>query len=127
MKSNYTTSYNTNLTNAKEIYKLENIDCEKLNDNKGKELTIENFIIKTIEKAPVYDEEQKLVEQYEIKVITILNCKEGNYVTASRFFSNQLIDYINRFGLEEVKDLKIRVIEKDVKNSKNRALGFELV
>ena len=128
MKNNINTSYVTNIKDVKKIYQLENSKCEKINDNKGKELNIINYLIKIIETLPTYDEEQKLIQNYDKKVITILECKEGNYVTASQFFSNQFSDLINRFGDDLLNDnLVIKIIERDVKNSKHKALGLELV
>ena len=43
-------------------------------------------------------------------------------------FTNQMMRYINMFGLAEFEEgLEIRIIEKSIKNSGNKALGFELV
>ena len=39
-----------------------------------------------------------------------------------------MMRYINMFGVEEIENgLEIRVVERAVKNSGNKALGFELV
>lgn len=128
MKNN--TEIFSNIDDKKRIYKIDNANSIKINDIKGEELDIKEFIIKTIIIEPQYDNEQKLVREYEEKQITILvDKKDKSYVTASKFFANQLREYIDYFGIESIeKDgFKIKIIERDVSNSKNKALGFELV
>lgn len=117
----------TTITDSKKIYNLENNVDFKVNDYKGKEIELKDVYIKVLripleEKVKVKDKEY----DYELKKICILVDKEGkSYITASKMFTNQIIDYINMFGLEEV--VKIKIIEKQVKGSDHKALGFELV
>ena len=67
---------------------------------------------------------------YEVKKACILIDDAGkSYVTASKMFANQFIDYLMMFGFDTIKDegLEIKIIKRSVKNSSNKALGFELV
>ena len=43
-------------------------------------------------------------------------------------FTNQFIQYIKMFGFDTIinEGLDIKIIEKTIKNSSNKALGFEL-
>lgn len=128
MKNN--TEIYSNINDKKRIYKIDNANSIKINDIKGKELDIKEFIIKTIMINPEYDEDGKIIKEYEEKLITILVDKEDKtYVTASKFFAHQLQEYIDYFGIDSIKNdgFKIKIIEKSVSNSKNKALGFELV
>ena len=43
-------------------------------------------------------------------------------------FTNQLMRYIGMFGINSIKEgLEIKIVEKSVRNSNNKSLGFELV
>ena len=58
----------------------------------------------------------------------LIDDNNKSYVTGSKMFTNQMMRYINMFGLGEFEEgLEIRIIEKSIKNSGNKALGFELV
>jgi hypothetical protein len=50
-------------------------------------------------------------------------------VTGSSMFTLQMLKYIKMFGTQTMEDegLEIRIIETPVKNSSNKALGFELI
>lgn len=121
----------SNIEDKKRIYKVDtSSNSIKLNDIKNEELDIKEFIIKKITELPEYDEEGKLIEDGYLKKITLLVDKDDKvYVTASKFFANQLEDYLNYFGIDSIeKDgFKIKIIEKTLTNSKNKALGFELL
>jgi L-aspartate oxidase len=75
------------------------------------------------------EETGEVVRDKEYKKVTILIDDNGkSYVTGSKMFTNQMMRYINMFGIGEFEDgLVIKIIEKSVKNSGNKALGFELV
>ena len=88
-------------------------------------------MIKVIERNidPVVDENGEVIKDKEIKKICILIDDKGkSYVTASKMFTNQFIQYISMFGFDTIKGegLDIKIIEKTIKNSSNKALGFEL-
>lgn len=121
----------TNITDGKLLFNLENKCDHKLNDCKGKELTITRVLIKVIEKdIEEFDDDTGEVEtKKDVKKICILVDKDNkSYVTASKIFTNQMIKYIDYMGLADIeKGLKIRIIEKEVTNSSNKALGFELL
>lgn len=113
----------TTINDEKKVFNLESNIDKKLNDNKGITMKVKDVFIKVIE-TPT--EEGSL----EIKKITILIDSEGvSYVTASKMFANQMIHYIETFGIETIssKGLDIKIIERPVKGSSNKALGFELV
>lgn len=121
----------TSIEDAKVIFNLENSCDFKLNECKGELIRVKDVLIKIIE-TPL--EEEKVLEDgtiidTEYKKITILIDDKGkSYVTASKMFTNQLLRYIKMFGIESIKNgLEIKVIERAVKNSSNKALGFELV
>lgn len=124
----------TTIDDNKKIFNLENTCDYKINDCKGQLLRVKDVLIKVIEtplKEPICDEETgEVIKDKEYKKICILIDDTGkSYVTASKIFTNQMIRYISLFGFDEItkNGLEIKIIEKDVKNSSNKALGFELV
>lgn len=119
----------TNITDNKKIYNLENHVDYRLNDLKGELIRVKEVLIKVIEKAldepEINEETGEVLRDKEYKKICILiDSDDKSYVTASKMFTNQMARYIAEFGLNEPVDIKI--IEKTVKNSSNKALGFEL-
>ena len=117
-----TQTIHTSITDPKVIFNLDNSCDFKLNDCKGEMIRVKDVLIKIIETK--IDEENS-----EFKKITILIDDKGkSYLTASKMFTNQLLKYISMFGIESIKKgLDIKIIERPVKNSSNKALGFELV
>lgn len=116
----------------KKIFNLENNCDYKLNDCKGQSMRIVDVMIKSIQKKlaePVVDEESGEVKEFEFKKVCILIDDQGkSYVTASKLFTLQMARYLELFGIESVKEgLEIRIIEKPIKNSNNKSLGFELL
>ena len=122
----------TSIKDPKKIFNLENACDFKLNDCKGELIRVKDVLVKIIEKPleePIVDETTGEITDTEYKKITILIDDNGkSYVTASKMFTNQLIRYIQMFGLESItKDgLDIKITDRAVKNSSNKALGFEL-
>lgn len=116
----------------KKIFNLEN-NCDfKLNDCKGQSIRVVDVMIKSIQKKlaePIVDEESGEVKEFEFKKVCILIDDQGkSYVTASKLFTLQMARYLELFGIESVKEgLEIRIIEKPIKNSNNKSLGFELL
>lgn len=117
----------TNITDTKTIYNLDNHVDFKLNDVKGEVLKVKEVLIKVIERPldePITTETGEVIDK-EVKKVCILIDTEGkSYVTASKIFTNQMARYIAQFGLDKPVDIKI--VEKSVRNSTNKALGFEL-
>ena len=122
----------TSIKDPKKIFNLENNVDFKLNDCKGELIRVKDVLVKIIEKPleePIVNNETGDIIDTEYKKITILIDDKGkSYVTASKMFTNQLIRYIQMFGLESItKDgLEIKITERAVKNSSNKGLGFEL-
>lgn len=116
----------------KKIFNLEN-NCDfKLNDCKGQSIRVVDVMIKSIQKKlaePIVDEETGEVKEFEFKKVCILiDDQNKSYVTASKLFTLQMARYLEMFGIESVKEgLEIRIIEKPIKNSNNKSLGFELL
>ena len=124
----------TNMTDQKQMFNLESHIDYKLNDCKGEMLRVKKVMIKTYVKPlkePVVDEETgEILKDKEIKRVCILIDDNGkSYVTGSSIFTMAMLKYINMFGTEAMENegVEIRIIETAVKNSSNKALGFELV
>ena len=123
----------TTITDSKTIFNLENTCDYKINDCKGELIRVKDVLIKVIEtplaEPEVNEETGEIIRDTEYKKVCILIDDNGkSYVTGSKMFTNQMIRYINMFGVEEIENgLEIRVVERAVKNSGNKALGFELV
>ena len=123
----------TTITDNKTIFNLENTCDYKLNDCKGELIRVKDVLIKVIEtplaEPEVNEETGEVIRDTEYKKVCILIDDEGkSYVTGSKMFTNQMIRYINMFGIQDIEEgLEIRIVERAVKNSANKALGFELV
>ena len=123
----------TTITDSKTIFNLENTCDYKINDCKGEVIRVKDVLIKVIEtplaEPEVNEETGEIIRDTEYKKVCILIDDNGkSYVTGSKMFTNQMMRYINMFGVEEIENgLEIRVVERAVKNSANKALGFELV
>lgn len=122
----------TTITDPKVIFNLQN-ECDyKINDCKGEVVRVKDVLIKVIETPlaePEVNEETGEVRDKEYKKICILiDDNKKSYVTASKMFTNQMMDYINMFGVKSIQEgLEIKIVEKSVKGSNNKSLGFELV
>ena len=123
----------TTITDSKTIFNLENTCDYKINDCKGEVIRVKDVLIKVIEtplaEPEVNEETGEIIRDTEYKKVCILIDDNGkSYVTGSKMFTNQMMRYINMFGVEDIENgLEIRVVERAVKNSGNKALGFELV
>lgn len=115
-------------SDIKTLYNLDNGDCDfRLNDCKGQSIRVVNVLIKSFDRFK--DEDGKELDEPINKKVTILIDEDGKtYVTASKIFAIQMLRFINRFGNEAItKGLDIKIIEKEIKGSKNKGLGFELI
>lgn len=122
----------TTITDPKVIFNLENTTDYKINDCKGETIRVKDVLIKVIETPlaePEVNEETGETRDKEYKKVCILIDDNGkSYVTGSKMFTNQMMRFINMFGIKVIEDgLEIKIVEKSVKNSSNKALGFELV
>lgn len=126
------TSMFTTITDPKVLFNLQN-ECDyKINDCKGETIRVKNVLIKVIETPlaePEVNEETGEVRDKEYKKVCILiDDNKKSYVTGSKMFTNQMMNYINMFGVKPIEDgLEIKIVEKSVKGSNNKSLGFELV
>ena len=117
----------------KKIFNIENNSADfRLNDCKGQSLRIVDVYIKNIEKIldePEVDDSGEVIRDKEYKKICLLIDDQGkSYVTASKVFTNQMLRYIEMFGIDAIKaGVKIKIVDKAVKGSSNKALGFELI
>ena len=122
----------TTITDPKTIFNLEN-ECDyKINDCKGEIIRVKDVLIKVIEtplNEPEENEETGEIRDKEYKKVCILiDDNNKSYVTGSKMFTNQMMRYINMFGVKSIEDgLEIKIVEKSVRNSSNKSLGFELV
>ena len=113
----------TTITDNKTIFNLENTCDYKLNDCKGEVIRVKDVLIKVIEtpmaEPEVNEETGEVVRDTEYKKVCILIDDEGkSYVTGSKMFTNQMIRYINMFGIQDIEEgLEIRIVERAVKNS----------
>ena len=122
----------TTITDGKVLFNLDNHCDYKLNDCKGEVIRVKDILIKLIETPlaePEVDEDGNVIRDKEVKKVTILIDDQGkSYVTGSKMFTNQMIRYIGYNGIQTIQDgVEIKIIERDVKGSSNKALGFELV
>lgn len=123
----------TSITDEKILFNLDSHCDFKINDIVGSKIIIKDFLCKIIEKKlkePVKNEETGEIKESEYTMITILLDEEGkSYVTASKSFYFQfkkLCQYLR--SEEKLKEgIPIKIINVPVKNSTNKALGFELV
>ena len=79
----------TSIKDEKVIFNLLNTECDfKLNECENKEIKVKDVLIKVIETPSENDE-------VVFKKITILiDDNDKSYVTASKMFANQLMDYL---------------------------------
>ena len=122
----------TTINDEKVFFNLNNNCDNRINDCVGETIKVKGVYIKVIE-SPL--EEPKVLEdgtlqETEYKKITILVDDDNkSYVTASKMFANQFIQYLQMCGTDTIVNsgLDIKIIKRNVRNSSNQALGFELV
>lgn len=127
------TSVFTTIQDNKQLFNLETNVDNKINDCVGETIRVRNVLIKMIEtplEDPILNEAGEIEREFEYKKITILiDDNNKSYVTASKVFANDFIKYISMVGMDDfIKNgVDIKIIKKNVKNSTNQALSFELV
>ena len=122
----------TTITDSKLLFNLDNHCDYKLNDCKGEIIRVKDILIKVIKTPldePEVDENGVVTKDMEVKKVCILIDDEGkSYVTGSKMFTNQMVRYIGYNGIQSIQEgLEIKIIERDVKGTSNKALGFDLV
>lgn len=122
----------TTITDSKLLFNLDNHCDYKLNDCKGEVIRVKDILIKVIKTPldePEVDENGQVTKDMEIKKVCILIDDNGkSYVTGSKMFTNQMVRYIGYNGIQSIQEgLEIKIIERDVKGTSNKALGFDLV
>ena len=122
------------VTDTKAIFNLENKEADfKINDCVGQSIRMVDVYIKTFErkmKEPEVDEETgEVVKDTEYKKVCVIIDDQGkSYVTASKIFTMEMMNYLALFGINNIHEgVEIRFINKSIKNSNNKALGFELL
>ena len=122
----------TTIEDPKLIFNLQNECDEKLNDCVDEMIRVKDVLIKVIEKdldEPEVDENGEVIRDKEYSKICILiddACK--SYVTASKMFTNRMIQLIDMFGINKIKEgFEIKITKVNVKNSSNKALSFDIV
>lgn len=123
------------LTSVKDMKVLFNLDSSvdyKLNDCIGETIKVTNYVVKVFEKEmkePIVDEETgEIIKDKEYKRVTILIDDKGkSYVTASKMFNIQFLKLISVMSEIGEDGVIIKIKNVAVKNSSNKALGFELV
>ena len=129
-KKTYTT---LDITDVKTLYNLDNKDCDfKINDCVGQAIRVVDVVIKEFEReleVPIVDDKGEVVQDKERKMVTILiDDQNQSYVTASKIFTLQMKRFIETFGVNVIKNgLEIKIVNKKVKDSNNKSLGFELI
>ena len=129
-KKTYTT---LDITDVKTLYNLDNKDCDfKINDCVGQAIRVVDVVIKEFEREleiPIVDDKGEVVQDKERKMVTILiDDQNQSYVTASKMFTLQMKRFIETFGVNVIKNgLEIKIVNKKVKDSNNKSLGFELI
>lgn len=130
-KRTYTT---IDLADVKTLYNLDNKDCDfRINDCVGQSIRVTDVVIKEFERdleEPILDKDSgEVVQDKERKLVTILIDEQNQtYVTASKVFTLQMKRFIETFGIQAIKNgLEIKIVNKKIQNSNNKALGFELI
>ena len=122
------------ITDTKAIFNLENKEADfKINDCVDQSIRMVDVYIKTFEKKleePEIDEETgEVIKDTEYKKVCVIIDDQGkSYVTASKTFTLEMMNYLALFGIDRIHEgVEIKFIKKAVRNSANKALGFELL
>ncbi|MBQ1550840.1 MAG: hypothetical protein IIZ67_01950 [Bacilli bacterium] len=122
------------ISDTKAIFNLENKEADfRINDCVDQSIRMVDVYIKTFEKKlsePEVDEETgEVVRDTEYKKVCVIIDDQGkSYVTASKTFTLEMMNYLALFGIDKIHEgVEIKFIKKSIKNSSNKALGFELL
>lgn len=123
----------SNITDRKKIFNLNSNVDNLLNDCVGEIIRVKEILIKRYlkpMKEPVIDEETgEVLKDKELTMsVVIVDDNNMSYATGSKVFGIQLMQYLQMFGSKEgFEPFEIKIVKKQIKNSSNKALGFELV
>lgn len=121
----------TTITDKKQIFNLGTKVDYKLNECENKELFVTDVLIKTFRHEETDFNDDTGVVDTNItfsKVCILIDDKGKSYVTGSKMFTNQMIDYIRMFGTDDIKSgVKIKIVKNKMSNSDNKYLAFELL
>lgn len=123
----------SNITDRKKIFNLNSNVDNLLNDCVGEIIRVKEILIKRYlkpMKEPVIDEETgEVLKDKELTMsVVIVDDNNVSYATGSKVFGIQLMQYLQMFGSKEgFEPFEIKIVKKQIKNSSNKALGFELV
>lgn len=137
-KTDTESSVITNIKDVKQIFNLENgVDC-LLNECIDEPIRVTKVLIKRylkpMKEPEVNEETGEIIKDKEMTMSTVLVDDNGkSYATGSKVFGIQLLRYfemLNNLGAlngGDFEPFEIKIVKKDIKNSKNKALGFELI
>lgn len=123
----------SNIMDKKKIFNLNSNVDNLLNDCVGEIIRVKEILIKRYlkpMKEPVIDEETgEVLKDKELTMsVVIVDDNNLSYATGSKVFGIQLMQYLQMFGSKEgFEPFEIKIVKKQIKNSSNKALGFELV
>lgn len=123
----------SNIMDKKKIFNLNSNVDNLLNDCVGEIIRVKEILIKRYlkpMKEPVIDEETgEVLKDKELSMsVVIVDDNNISYATGSKVFGIQLMQYLQMFGSKEgFEPFEIKIVKKQIKNSSNKALGFELV
>ncbi len=122
----------TTLTDKKRIFNLGTTVDYKINDFENKELNVVDILIKTFRhEEEDFNEETGTIDNNVSfsKVCILIDDNGKSYVTGSKMFTNQMIDYIKMFGINDIKSngLKIKIVKNKMKDRDTKYLAFELL
>lgn len=132
--TNTKTQMITNIKDDKKIFNLENrVDC-LLNDCVGEAIRVKEVLIKKYEKPleePIInDETGEIIKDTELTMsCVIVDIQDKSYATGSKVFTIQLMKYLQLRAMRgfENEPFDIKIIKKNIKDSNNKALSFELI
>ena len=127
----------TNITDRKRLFNLDNTKPDMLlNDCENQILKIKGVYVNIYEKTlkePLINEKTGEITKEVGDIVKTISCilvdvNGKTYATGSKTFTYQLFNYIQKWGLVDFENgLDIKIVKKQLPNSSNRALGFELV
>ena len=127
----------TNITDRKRLFNLDNTKPDMmLNDCENQVLKIKGVYVNIYEKTlkePLINEKTGEIIKEVGDIVKTISCilvdtNGKTYATGSKTFTYQLFNYIQKWGLVDFENgLDIKIVKKQLPNSSNRALGFELV
>ena len=124
----------SNIKDSKEMFNLSNHADTRINECIGEKIRMKKVLINKYYKPlkePVVDEETgEIIKDTEMSVSCVIVDDNGkSYATGSKTFTFDLIKYLSTYGgaKDLDKGIEIKIIQKSIKNSPNKALTFEVI